>query len=307
MDASRLVVCVPARNEADRLSRLLRALAVQTLQGATVLLSLNNTTDRSRDVTAQVCASHPKLHLVVDEVTFDVSDAHAGQARRRAMDLAADIAGSNGLLLTTDADTRPPSNWLLENVRAMASGLDIAGGRIVIDDHEPMPELACAIQQRADRYWACVRDIEDTIDPVPWDPPPRHGDHTGASICITQSAYRRSGGVPLIPTGEDRALVKAVLRQGGRLGHPDSIWTRVSPRTLGRAEGGMATHMKRMLEEMNCDRAIRLPAFTHWRERAAWRRATRRIGGSARIAELEDDLPAMPLDMVLTDRIFEAA
>lgn len=307
MATGKLVVCIPARDEAMRLPRLLNALALQTVRDVIVVLALNNTTDRSRDVIASAQARYSALTIIVDDVTFPPADAHAGSARRRAMDFAADLAGSDGYVLTTDADTRPPPDWLGQNLTAMARGLDIVGGRIVIDDSEAMPEAVAAARQLADRYWARVRDIEDSIDPVSWDMPPRHGDHTGASLCITASAYRRCDGVPAIASGEDRALVRAVVRQGGRLAHPIGIWTRVSPRVDGRAAGGMADHMKHLQDSTLAHADAMLPSFAQWRARAAWRREMRAKGGSALIAELEDDLSPMVDDMALDKRALAPA
>lgn len=302
-----LVVCVPARNEAERLPRLLQALAGQTLDHVAVLVALNNTTDRSLQAIEAARLRHPRLAIIVDQVTFAADEAHAGSARRRAMDGAAEIAGPDGFILTTDADTRPPPAWLAENAAAMAGGLDIVGGRIVIDEDEPMDAAVAAARALADRYWARVRALEDAIDPVPWDPPPRHGDHTGASLCVSVSAYRRCGGVPAIRTGEDRALVQAVIRQGGKLAHPAGIWTRVSPRAEGRADGGMADYMKHMQERCRAQAAIMLPSFVQFEGRAAWRRDIRAKGGAALVAELEDRMPPLIDDMALTEAALETA
>lgn len=296
----KLVVCVPARDEADRLPRLLDALASQTVQ-AEIVVALNNTTDGSRDAIADARVRHPGLKLTVDETNFAPADAHAGSARRRAMDIAADLAGPDGVLLTTDADTRPPPDWFAENVKGISRGLDIVGGRIVIDELEPLSAEVDAAQSRADRYWARVREIEDSIDPVHWDLPPRHGDHTGASLCMTVAAYRRCGGVPAVRSGEDRALVRAVMGQGGRLAHPSGIWTRVSPRTIGRAAGGMADHMKRLQDHSRANLEVMIPSFSQWRTRATWRRGIRDRGGAALIVDLEAELPPMTNDMALND------
>ena len=307
MATGRLVVCVPARDEVDRLPRLLDALAQQTIQDFSIVLALNNTTDHSHAVISDFCARHPDLNVVVDDINFQPADAHAGSARRRAMDLAADLAGSEGFVLTTDADTRPPPDWIAQNLAAITRGLDVVGGKIMIDEDEPMSEAVTAARHLADRYWAHVREIEDRIDPVPWDLPPRHGDHTGASLCITVATYRQCGGVPMIASGEDRALVQAVLRQSGKLAHPIGIWTRVSPRIVGRASGGMAEHMKRLQNDSIAKAAIMLPSFDQWRARAEWRHAMRAKGGGALIAALEDDLPPMVDDMALTAEIFGPA
>jgi cellulose synthase/poly-beta-1,6-N-acetylglucosamine synthase-like glycosyltransferase len=296
---SALVVCIPARNEAERLPVLLDALAVQTEQGVPIVLALNNTSDRSWDVIDAAQRRHPALKLMVDEISFPEAEAHAGSARRRAMDLAADLAGKTGLIVTTDADARPPPEWLAANRAAMKPGIDIIGGRIVIDEQALLPSAIASAAASGDRYWTQVRAIEDAIDPVAWDLPPRHGDHTGASLCITTNTYYRSGGVPALSSSEDRALVRNVVRNGGRLVHPIEVWTRVSARTAGRAIGGMAEHMQRLQTSCDAGQEIRVPSFDQWRNRALWRRDIRRLGGAALVAEREEELPPMADNMVL--------
>lgn len=104
---SQIVVCVPAKNEAERLPQLLAALAAQTLL-PTVVVSVNNSTDASIDAIENIRRRLSSLHIVVDEVNFPPDLAHAGSARRHAMDLGAALAGNAGILVTTDADARPP-------------------------------------------------------------------------------------------------------------------------------------------------------------------------------------------------------
>jgi hypothetical protein len=305
--SGRLVTCVPARNEAQRLPILLDALAQQTLCDVTVVIALNNTTDSSLEVVDAARSRHPLLDIVIDDVHFEEAEAHAGSARKRAMDAAADLAGPDGFIVTTDADARPPPDWLANNLAAMTRGLDIVGGFIIADENEPMPDAVARASVLAGRYWARVREIEDAIDPVPWDPPPRHGDHTGASLCITVNAYHRCGGVPALRSSEDRALVKAAVCRGARLAHPIEIWTRVSPRLVGRASGGMAEHMQQLYSRCQAGSNVMLPSFAQWRARAAWRRDTRKRGGAALVIALEDELPPMLDDMVLSSHAFEPA
>lgn len=299
-----LCVCVPARNEAERLPTLLDALAVQTWPAPiTVAIAVNNTTDASLSVIENARQRHRgRLSLHVEDVTFAPGEAHAGSARRRAMDngLALMAGFENAVLVSTDADTRPPAQWLANIVRAFTLGADIVGGRIDIEDAEPLPAAVLAVRAAWDRYWHDVRAIEDAIDPLPWDAAPRHGDHTGASLAITATRYRACGGVPLLPTGEDRALVNAALACGGRLAHPADVFTRVSPRRDGRAEGGMALAMQEMFDLAANGMRPHAPGFDHWRERATWRRGLRaRPDGQAAIAREEPLLPLMPHDMLL--------
>ena len=303
MTDARFCVCVPARDEADRLPILLDALARQDVDGPIrVSILINNTVDDSVAAVARAQAAWgERLHLAVACHDIPPERAHAGTARRLAMEAGlARIDPDRGVLISTDADTRPPSDWISAMLRAIDAGLDIVGGRIVVDDAEPLAADMDAMQVKLDRYWACVRAIEDDIDPCRWDPAPRHGDHTGASLAILAPLYRAAGGVPAIHAGEDRALVEAAVAAGGRRGHPMSVWTRVSARTIGRATGGMADHMQALSVRVARGEPTFLPSFDQWRARAAWRRMRRdQPGGDSGVARDEPLLPPMRCDMPL--------
>lgn len=297
-------VCVPARDEEERLPVLLAALAEQSWPGVIrVVVALNNTVDASRTVIAEARAAFEgRLHLHVEDVAFPPELAHAGSARRLAMDTGLSLlAGSEeGILVSTDADARPPSCWLENIAAAFDRGADLVGGRIEIDQGEPLPPDVACLRDAWDRYWNAVRAIEDAFDPVPWDPAPRHGDHTGASLAIRAQLYRACGGVPLLPSGEDRALVAAGIAHGGRLAHPANVCTFVSPRRDGRAEGGMARAMQELFELAATHDAPTAPSFEQWRERALWRRKLRsQPDGHARIPQEEMLLAPMRRDMKL--------
>ncbi len=307
----RFCVCVPARNEAERLPRLLAALAKQDVGGVIpVVVAVNNTSDASVSVIEE-CRRELKgrLAIQVDEIRFPGALAHAGSARARAMEVGLQCLRrrDDGVLLTTDADCRPPTTWLSENLRAIDAGADLVGGRLAIDDAEPLPAAESVVRALWDRYWQRVREIEDALDPRPWDPPPRHGDHTGASLALTVKIYLAAGGVPPLAAGEDCALVEAAVGVGGRLVHPPGVWTRVSPRLVGRAAGGMAQTMAELHDGVEAGRPPRAPSLALWRTRAAWRADLRRqADGVARIAREESRLAPMPCDMALTDILANA-
>jgi GT2 family glycosyltransferase len=302
-----MCVCVPARNEGTRLAAFFASLADQDWPSTVcVVIAVNNTTDDSLDEIASAQARHAgRLEIHAVTADFPLALAHAGSARRLAMTEGlrrlSDV--EHGILVSTDADARPPADWLRNIASAFDRGADLVGGRIVIDEeHEPLPESVARLRRAWDRYWHKVRAIEDAIDPVAWDPAPRHGDHTGASLAIRARHYLACGGVPLVPTGEDLALVRAAVAIGARLAHPANLYVRVSPRIEGRAEGGMAETMKRLFAAAQ-DAALPLaPAFRHWAVRARWRKELRhRLGGPAQIARQETSLPPMPHDMRLED------
>lgn len=296
-------VCVPARDEAAHIGVLIAALARQTVEKPVpVAICINNSHDGTAGAAiAAADRAAGAVQLKIIECDFKPNLAHAGSARRCAMELGADLLhDDDGLLISTDADCRPPAGWIAANLSA-AAGDRVVGGRIELDETQETPPELVSLKRRFDFYWQCIRNIEDTLDPQTWDPPPRHGDHTGASLAVTVSLYRRAGGVPLIPVGEDTALVAAAMNAGGILVHPASVWTRASARTAGRAEGGMAGDMRRWMEASQSGLAPMVPAFSHWRERAQWRRQQRAILGSVPIAIAERSLAPMPCDMMLPE------
>ncbi len=295
---ARFCVCIPARNEATRLPVLLDALAAQTVEGRVpAAICVNNSDDDTVAMLAAMRDARLDLHVV--ERRFAPAEAHAGSARRCAMEQGAALLGDDdGILISTDADCRPPRGWIAA-ILAETSGDRIVGGRIVIDEAEALPDAAHRLRSRWDRYWQAVRAIEDAADPRSVEAPDRHGDHTGASLAMRVGLYRAAGGVPPIALGEDRALVENAILAGGRLVHPTSVWTHVSPRTDGRAAGGMAADMARLAEDAAAGREPLVPSFAQWEERARWRAQRRHVDGDGGVVLAERTLPPMPHDMPL--------
>lgn len=190
------VVCIPARNEAERLPRLLASLAAQNGVSARaplrVVVLANNCTDGTVQAVRDVEASGILATLTLRLIAVDLvgADAHVGTARRMALDAGADWLEADGepdgILLTTDADARLPAEWVAANLRALEAA-DIVGGRLVIDDDgTPDPALA-DLHARIERYWSGVRRLEDLLDPPPYDPAP-----ATATIPARASPFPRS-------------------------------------------------------------------------------------------------------------------
>lgn len=290
---------------------LLEALADQNIAGPVrVAVLVNNSLDgtacAARDATR---ALEGRLDMTLREVNLPAERAHAGGARALAMDLGISVLDGreDAVLISTDADSRPPRHWVANTLRAFQEGADIVGGRLVIDDRDPLPHDMSRARALWDHYWAEVRAIEDAIDPVAWDPAPRHGDHTGASLALRVSTYRAAGGIPPIASGEDRALVEAAVAIAARLRHPDDVWTRVSGRLDGRACGGMADHLLVLADTLAQGQPVLAPSLEQWRDRARWRAALRASNVSPDVLlEAERSLTPMVADMVLAEGLVAA-
>jgi glycosyltransferase involved in cell wall biosynthesis len=244
-----ILIAVPVKNEAERIASCLRALSFQ--YGAPpyqIVLLLNNCTDTTGAVVNALARKLPvPIHTV--EVSLPPKLASAGYARHLAMEAAAELAAPGGVLLTTDADSRVDSSWIASNLCALWRGADAVAGRIDID-----PVEAALIQLRLHEddarecaYSDLLDRIEGTKDPDLFDPLPRHTEHSGASIAVTLSAYRRVGGIPPLPLGEDRAFFAALRRIDARIRHAPEVRVTASGGTRGRASGGMADTIRRRM------------------------------------------------------------
>ena len=135
------VVAIPVRDEEERLPACLRALARQrdrlgqamppTL--VRVVVFANNCADRSASL-ARKLGTGLSLDIRVVEARLPPATAHAGAARRAAMDLAeawlVEAGEKDGVILTTDADSQVAPNWIAENLASFETGAEAVLGRI---------------------------------------------------------------------------------------------------------------------------------------------------------------------------------
>jgi hypothetical protein len=249
MSDHRLVVAVPVKDEAEMLPACLHALTHQDSGERPIILVLvNNSSDASATI-ARAAGAMSRYPVIVEDIVLVDADASAGGARRLAMHKAADLAGSGGMILTTDADSRAAPDWLRANLRAIRAGADAVAGRAIIDpaDEALIPAALIEADARECAYAALLDEIGAGIDPDPADPWPRHDEHSGASIAVTVEAFRRAGGIPDLPMGEDRAFFRSLLRIDAGIRHDPDVRVIVSGRTEGRAKGGMADTIRRRM------------------------------------------------------------
>ena len=245
----RLAVAIPARNEADRLEACLRALDSQRDDGCDhIVLVLNNRNDDSAVLVRRLRLRFG-VPITIVERHFAPAQANAGHARSHAMALAAQLVGPAGIIATTDADGIVGPGWIAANRAALANGAEVVCGRALID---PVEALSVSPALHADdarevAYATMLDEIHGLVDPDPADPLPRHGEHSGASIAVTVAAWRRAGGVPPLPTGEDRGFLRALRLVDARVRHAPEVQVTVSGRLQGRAAGGMADTMARRM------------------------------------------------------------
>ncbi len=302
------VVAIPVCNEELHIEPCLRALDSQrglAVGSLGVLLLLNNCTDGTA---ARIAALAPDLTCALKVVVRDDPAASAGWARRRAMDAAAmwiEEGSGDGVLLTTDADSRAPSDWVARNVRGIAAGADAVAGRLALDPVDAAL-LPAALHERGAleaEYEALLAEITARLDPTPGNPWPHHWCRSGASLATSLGAYRAIGGIPDIPCGEDRAFVDRLLASDLVVRHDPDLVVVTSGRLLGRAKGGVADTIRLRCDhpESLCD--DRLEPVGSVVSRALLRRRLRRLHRDGQRAALRRRARALGIDGVNATRI----
>jgi hypothetical protein len=253
LGARRIAISVPARNEGGRLETCLArlfALARDSRMAEVSIFVLANNCDDDTEARARDMARCSPGRLFVKAVTLPPPRANAGWARRLALDgAAARLASPRDVLMSTDADTLPASDWLVRTLDHLDRGWDAVAGHARLDPRElrALPRAHRLRLAQIRRYQTSLDKLKATLDPSePW---PRHFYEGGASMALTLAAYRRIGGAPTPPVGEDKALFDRVRLFGGRVRHPTDVRVVTSARLVGRAPGGASDTLARWVAQ----------------------------------------------------------
>lgn len=266
-----IVICVPARNEECALPGLLDALV--GLQGAgrkagaatvAVCIYLDACDDGSEAV-VRAAAGRLPFPLRIG-VGADRRASNAGLARAAAMAMGMDhLAGVEGLIFTTDADSWPRPDWLTAGRLALGQA-DVVAGRILRRDG-----TSDRAQSRIERYYDRLHAYRRSIDPVPWEARDTHHSGGGANMAIRSPVYQAIGGFRPLPFAEDATLLDDAGRAGYRVRRDAAMIVETSSRRDGRAPLGLAS----TLRALDDGEPIRVthpegPAW-QWREHAVMR------------------------------------
>lgn len=251
-DPLRAIVVVPARDEERRVASCLRALAAQEGidPGAyEVVLVLDHCRDATLQTALATSAKLPHLRLTIREC----HQPGAGHARRVGMDYACQrliaAARPDGLIASTDADSRVATDWLAVQLALADAGAPAIGGRIDLDATEAATLAPSVLEDRARRARTRLARLHqrtsgyrsrpasvDTFARVPCD----HHHFSGASFAVTARTYLDVGGLPPRGALEDEALQQALEDAGVAIHRSDRVLVTTSARTNGRASRGLA-------------------------------------------------------------------
>lgn len=267
-----VAIGVPVRDEEETLPALLDALRALDRTGvaASVCFHLDSCGDGSEALLRAAAIAFP-FPLSI-ECGPACADANAGRARGRVMAQALAAIGvvPDGLLLSTDADSRPRPDWLQAARRALTIA-DVAAGRIVRGG-------VAGGQGRVEDYYDRLHAYHRAVDPVAWE---QGGCHHagGANLGVRADVYRALGGFRPVPAGEDARLLDDAARAGFHVRHDPDMVVETSSRQEGRAPGGLAA-------SLNAIAAGGLPRVQH-PAAAGWQYA-RQAAARAAFARCDD-------------------
>jgi glucosyl-3-phosphoglycerate synthase len=236
MAGLRCVVAVPARNEERWIEGCLRALAAQSigLESFEVIVVADACTDATEAIALAV-ACKLGLRLTV----IEGPGTGAGGARRAGMDAAAArlmAAGRpDGLLATTDADTRPAPDWLERQLDHLRDGARVVAGLVELDTDA---ELSAPVLRRREAD-AALR----LADVRALDPDAAHHHLAGASLGVAADVYREVGGLEPVAALEDEAFGARLQACGIPILRASDVRVRTSARADGRARRGLSVDL----------------------------------------------------------------
>lgn len=237
-------VVVPARNEQERivgcLTSLRRALA-EGPDGVTtaVAVVLDRCTDATPERVASLVVDWPQATVltvspsrVTDVVTVGrVESCGRGVGALRDLGLRAVLDRLSGhpaagtWLLSTDADTTVPADWVRAHLQHAADGVHAVAG---------LADLAATDHLATAALWRYRAIVEHGLRGA------THHHVYGANLGVRADAYLAVGGFPPDGSGEDHGLWQRLGAAGYTRVQPVGIRVRTSARLRGRADGGLA-------------------------------------------------------------------
>jgi glucosyl-3-phosphoglycerate synthase len=232
------VVVVPARDEQQRIAGCLEALASQTAgRGCFEVVVVADACSDETETTARAAATTLGLSLTV----IPGPGTGSGGARRAGMDWAAErlasVASPDGLLATTDADTRPAPDWIARQLTHLENGALVVAGLIELDQ-QAADQISSGVLRRREAD-AAVR----LADVRALDPTAEHHHFAGASLGMNAVVYREVGGLEPTTALEDEAFAARLNANRIPVLRAADVRVRTSSRPDGRAQRGLSVDL----------------------------------------------------------------
>ncbi|MDX1890358.1 glycosyltransferase [Mycolicibacterium sp. 050158] len=227
MTFDRVVVVVPAHDEAEKLPACLKAIltaAACVSQPVSVVVVLDACTDDSAELAGRFGAD-------VDFVEVDAKNVGATRAagfrHAREAVAASGYDESRTWYATTDADSKVDADWLSRQLEADA---DMVLGVVRVTNWRHFS--AASVR----RYLAAYRAKSNGRD--------GHGHVHGANMGFRADAYWATGGFAAMASHEDVDLVRRFEADDRRIHRDTALSVETSARREGRAPRGFANYLK---------------------------------------------------------------
>jgi glycosyltransferase involved in cell wall biosynthesis len=238
VDGLTAIVVVPARDEQEHIGACLEALGAQSVGAAAfeVIVVLDACLDDTESV---VAAAGAEAGLAVTMIAGPGQGS--GPARRVGMDHACArmlaLNRPDGLIATTDADSRPAADWLQRQLTHRDAGASVIAGRIELDPAEAAQLPAAARRVREQDATTRLRVVRRG------DPDAGHHHFAGASLAVTAATYRVAGGLGAEQTLEDEAFGQRLAARGIPVLRAADVVVMTSARANGRAARGLSVDL----------------------------------------------------------------
>lgn len=214
-----IAVIVPAHNEETSIARCVDSLLVAAAHPGLAMepVEIIVVLDSCSDGTERALRDYPVHRLLVEH-------RNVGKSRAAGADLA--IAGGARWLAATDADTRVPSTWLVDQ---LAFGTDAVCGTVAVDDWSLHP--------------APVRARYDSL----YTPSDGHRHIHGANLGVSAHAYQRVGGFKPLAAHEDIRLISDLQACGASITWTAKNCVTTSARPDCRCSEGFGAYLSSLL------------------------------------------------------------
>lgn len=236
----RAAICVPVRDEIERLPRLLEGineLELPEVLKPILCFAIDGSKDGSRKWIKEAVVEKRWKVKAIELNRLDVPNA--GRARKAAMDLGRSYLSGQDILISTDADSRPVSNWL-SIIAKKINRVDLLVGRT----RRLTTTKFSATRARREAYLDLLHNVRRSIDPIEYDLAPSHPHISGANLAVRADVYDSLNGMQELENGEDQDFVARARLAGFKVRHERMMTVYTSNRTDGRATMGLAHDLK---------------------------------------------------------------
>jgi cellulose synthase/poly-beta-1,6-N-acetylglucosamine synthase-like glycosyltransferase len=222
---------VPARNEEETVIGCIQSIRRACETSAAIRCWTVVVSDGSSDRTAE--RARGALGSFGEVIECDVRSA--GAARRAGCEAVLThfrgVALDQLWLANTDADTSVPADWLAVQLAAAGEGAAAVAGIVKLDEYAVHETQARAAFQKT---YLTERDS--------------HAHVHGANFGLRADAYLETGGWSRLGLAEDHCLWRRLRHNGWRVVSPTNSVVTTSGRLKGRAAGGFAETLSRLLD-----------------------------------------------------------